>query len=173
MRPERHNSVKVLMFFDVGGSMDDHIKVCEELFSACRPSSSTRVLLLPQLRSRLGVEGQPPAPQGADLHPGRDPPLWRRLQADLRRRRDHEPYEIIHQRGAIDYANEEPGAVWLRRLLDALPRGGLAESRARAAVGVPPLIRIVRDPAGERMYPLTIDGLGRAIRQLSRSQRGS
>jgi uncharacterized protein with von Willebrand factor type A (vWA) domain len=51
MRPERHNAVKVLLFLDIGGSMDDHIRVCEELFSACAQRvQAPRTLLLPQLR---------------------------------------------------------------------------------------------------------------------------
>jgi uncharacterized protein with von Willebrand factor type A (vWA) domain len=68
MRPERRNAVKLLMFLDIGGSMDPHIKVCEELFSRRAPSSRTRVLLLPQLPLRRRVEGQsPPAQQDPDL----------------------------------------------------------------------------------------------------------
>ena len=82
------------------------------------------------------------------------------------------PYEIIHQRGAIDYANEGLvrcgcSACWTPT------RGGLAESSPSGCGSTATRSASSATWPGERMYPLTIDGLGRAIRQLSRSQRGS
>ncbi|MCB1911567.1 MAG: VWA domain-containing protein [Zoogloeaceae bacterium] len=174
MRPERHNSVKVLMFFDVGGSMDDHIKVCEELFSACRSEFKHLeyyyfhncvydwVWKDSHLRHKERI-----STLDVIHRYGGDYKLIFVGDATM------SPYEIIHQRGAIDYANEEPGAVWLRRLLDAYPAAAWLNPEPERLWEYRHSIRIVRDLAGERMYPLTIDGLGRAIRQLSRSQRGS
>ena len=70
-RPERHNAVKVLLFLDVGGSMDPHVRLVEELFSAARARvQAPRVLLLPQLPLRGGVARQPPALGPADADRG-------------------------------------------------------------------------------------------------------
>jgi len=90
-RPERRNAVKLLMFFDVGGSMDDHIRVVEELFSAgSRRVQAYGAFLLPQLPLRGCVEGEPPT-VGPDADARPHPQLRRRLQGDLRRRRLDEP----------------------------------------------------------------------------------
>ena len=92
MRPERHNAVKLLLFLDVGGSMDPHIKLTEELFSAATSRvQESRILLLPQLPLRGGVEGQSPPLQRAHADLGRAPQIRPRLQARLRRRRLDEP----------------------------------------------------------------------------------
>ena len=92
MRPERHNAVKLLLFLDVGGSMDPHIKLCEELFSRGHLGvQESRILLLPQLPLRGGVEGQSPPLQRAHADLGRAPQIRPRLQARLRRRRLDEP----------------------------------------------------------------------------------
>ena len=92
MRPERHNAVKLLLFLDVGGSMDPHIKLCEELFSRGHVGvQESRILLLPQLPLRGGVEGQSPPLQRAHADLGRAPQIRPRLQARLRRRRLDEP----------------------------------------------------------------------------------
>ena len=92
MQPERRNTIKVLLFFDIGGSMDSHIKVCEELFSAAQDRVQDHgVLLLPQLPLRERVEGQPPPPRREDRDLGRAEQLRQGLQGDLRRRRHHEP----------------------------------------------------------------------------------
>ena len=76
MRPERHNAVKLLLFLDVGGSMDPHIKLCEELFSRGDLGvQESRILLLPQLPLRGGVEGQSPPLQRAHADLGRAPQI--------------------------------------------------------------------------------------------------
>ena len=92
MRAERHNTVKVLLFFDIGGSMDAHIKLCEELFSRrANRIQAHGFLLLPQLPLRERVEGQSPPPQREDADLGRAAQISARLQGRLRRRRDDEP----------------------------------------------------------------------------------
>ena len=86
MRPERHNAVKVLMFFDVGGSMDWHVKGAEELFSAAQKRiQASRILLFPQLPLRVRLEGQSPPLDRPDADLGCAPHLPGRLQGDLRR----------------------------------------------------------------------------------------
>ena len=81
------------------------------------------------------------------------------------------PYEILHQRGAIEYLNDEPGAVWLRRLLDAYPAAAWLNPEPERAWEYRHSIRVIADIFGGRMFPLTLDGLGRAIRELSKKGR--
>ena len=169
MRPERHNAVKVLLFLDVGGSMDDHVKVCEELFSACR--SEFKHLEYYYFHNCVYES------------------VWRDST-----RRHHEriplidvihrygpdyklifvgdatmsPYEILHQHGSIEHMNTEPGAVWLRRLLDAYPAAAWLNPEPERLWPYRKSIDIIRQLVGERMFPLTLAGLERAITQLSR-----
>ncbi|MBS0370255.1 MAG: VWA domain-containing protein [Proteobacteria bacterium] len=171
MRPERHNAVKVLIFFDVGGSMDDHVKVCEELFSACR----TEFKHLEYFYFHNCVYDH----------------VWR----DSRRRHSERtptldvlhkygpeyklifvgdatmsPYEILQPGGSIEYSNPEPGATWLRRLADAYPAVAWLNPEPERMWDYRQTIGIVRQLLGERMFPLTLDGLTRAITHLSRKQ---
>ncbi len=88
MRPERHNAVKVLLFFDVGGSMDWHIKATGRIvLRRAHRVQAHGAFLLPQLPLRAGVEGEPAALSGDDADLRRDAHLSARLQGDLRRRR--------------------------------------------------------------------------------------
>ena len=171
MRPERHNAVKVLMFFDVGGSMEDHVKVCEELFSASRNEFKhleyyyfhNCVYDWVWRDSRRRHTERIPTPDVIHKY-GPDYKLIFVGDATM------SPYEVLHQRGAIEYMNEEPGAVWLRRLLDAYPSAAWINPEPERLWEYRHSIRIIRDLFGERMYPLTLDGLGRAVQQLSRSK---
>ena len=91
-RPERRNAVRVLLLLDVGGSMDPHVRMVEELFSAARSRvPPPPALLLPQLRLRGALARQPPPPDRDDADLGRPPHLRPRVEADPRRRRRHEP----------------------------------------------------------------------------------
>ncbi|WP_374491448.1 VWA domain-containing protein [Zoogloea sp.] len=171
MRPERHNAVKVLIFFDVGGSMDAHVKVCEELFSACR----TEFKHLEYFYFHNCVY---------DF-------VWR----DSHRRHDERtplldvlrtygpdyklifvgdatmsPYEIMQPGGSIEYHNKEPGVVWLRRLLEHYPAAAWINPETERIWEYRQTVGMIRQIMGERMYPLTLDGLGRAIQQLSRKR---
>jgi uncharacterized protein with von Willebrand factor type A (vWA) domain len=123
MQPERKNNIKVLMLFDVGGTMDDHIERTEELFSAAKQRVQEHgVLLLPQLRVRLPVEEQPAPPRRTfpDLgHPAQIPPDTKLIfvgDATM------SPYEILQPGGSVEYNNEEAGAVWLQRFTAAFPK---------------------------------------------------
>ena len=98
MRPERHNTIKVLLFLDVGGSMDWHVKATEELFSAAKKRvQASGPSLLPQLPLRESVEAKRAALDRNDADLGRAAHLSARLQGDLRRRRVDEP---LRDRGA-------------------------------------------------------------------------
>ena len=121
MRPERHNAVKVLLFFDVGGSMDWHIKATEELFSAARTEFKhmEHFYFHNCLYERVWKENRRRFGDHADL--GRAAHLSARLQGDLRRRRldvalrDHAPG------GSVEHFNEETGAVWMERITRTYP----------------------------------------------------
>ncbi len=172
MRPERHNAVKVLMFFDVGGSMEDHVRVCEELFSASR--SEFKHLEYYYFHNcvydwvwRDSVRRHTERIPTLDVIHKYGPDYKLVMVGDA----TMSPYEILHQRGAIEYLNEEPGAVWLRRLLDAYPAAAWINPEPERSWEYRHSIRIVRDIFGERMFPLTLDGLARAIRQLSKQGR--
>ena len=169
MRPERHNAVKVLIFFDVGGSMDDHVKVCEELFSACRTEFKHMEYFYFHncvydhvWRDSIRRHSER-TPTLDVLHKyGPDYKLIFVGDATM------SPYEILQPNGSIEYSNTEAGAVWLRRLADAYPSMAWLNPEAERTWDYRQSIGIIRQILGERMFPLTLDGLTRAITHLSR-----
>ena len=168
-RPERRNAVKLLMFFDVGGSMDDHIKVVEELFSAAR--TEFRQLEYFYFHNCL-YEG-----------------VWK----DNRRRHaetlstfdlihkygpDYKvifvgdaamsPYEIVYAGGSVEHWNAEAGAVWLGRVMAHWPNAVWLNPTGEKHWNYTHSIGMIRDLFGGRMFPLTLTGLEAATKQLSR-----
>lgn len=169
MRPERHNAVKVLIFFDVGGSMDDHVKVCEELFSACRTEFKHleyfyfhNCLYDFVWRDSHRRHAERTLTQDVIHKYGPEYKLIFVGDATM------SPYEILQPNGSIEYANTEAGAVWLRRIFDAYPATVWLNPEAERTWDYRQSIGIVRQILGERMFPLTLDGLTRAISHLSR-----
>jgi predicted acylesterase/phospholipase RssA len=162
MVPERHNVVKVLLLLDVGGSMDDHVKTCEELFSAARSEfkhlehfyfhNFTYEALW---RDNRGASTSTSARRG-HAH------LRLRLQADPGRRCHHEPLRDHLPGGSVEHWNAEPGSVWLQRLM-GVPEVRLDQSAAAGALAAHALHRNDPRDAGGRMYPLTLAGLDDAI----------
>ncbi len=169
MRPERHNAMKVLIFFDVGGSMDDHVKVCEELFSACRAEFKHMEYFYFHncvydhvWRDSIRRHSER-TPTLDVLHKyGPDYKLIFVGDATM------SPYEILQPGGSIEYSNPEPGATWLRRLADAYPAVAWLNPEPERSWDYRQTIGIVRQLLGDRMFPLTLDGLTRAITHLSR-----
>ena len=169
MRPERHNAVKVLIFFDVGGSMDEHVKVCEELFSACRAEFKHleyfyfhNCVYDHVWRDSIRRHSER-TPTLDVLHKyGPDYKLIFVGDATM------SPYEILQPGGSIEYSNPEPGATWLRRLADAYPSLVWLNPEPERSWDYRQTIGIVRQLIGEKMFPLTLDGMTRAITQLSR-----
>jgi uncharacterized protein with von Willebrand factor type A (vWA) domain len=168
MVPERHNVVKVLLLLDIGGSMDDHVRTCEELFSAAR--SEFKHL------------------EHFYFHNCPYEALWR----DNRRRfREHigtvevmrtyasdyklifvgdatmSPYEIVHPGGSVEHWNEEPGRVWIERLTRAYPKFAWINPRPEVHWRHSPSVEIIQNALEGRMYPLTLSGLDDAIDALS------
>ncbi|MBK7815687.1 MAG: VWA domain-containing protein [Rhodocyclaceae bacterium] len=169
MRPERHNKVKVLLFLDIGGSMDDHVRVCEEMFSAAKSEFKHLEHFYFHNCVYDFVWRDNVRRHGERL------PLW-----DVMHRYGNDyklvlvgdatmgPYEIMHPGGSVEYNNEEPGAVWLRRLLDTYPAAIWLNPEPEASWNYRPSIGMIREIMESRMFPLTLDGLARAMRELNK-----
>jgi len=169
MRPERHNAVKVLIFFDVGGSMDPYVKVCEELFSACRAEFKHleyfyfHNCVYDHVWRDSFRRHSERTPTLDVIHKyGPDYKLIFVGDATM------SPYEILQPNGSIEYSNTEAGAVWLRRLAEAYPAVAWLNPEPERMWDYRQSIGIIRQLLAERMFPLTLDGLTRAISQLSR-----
>lgn len=169
MRPERHNAVKLLLFLDVGGSMDPHVKVCEELFSAAR--SEFKHLEYFYFHN---------CPYEAVWKDNRRRWSERTPTMEVLHRYPHDykllfvgdasmsPYEISHAGGSVEHWNDEAGEVWLRRLITVYPAAAWLNPIPEQHWTHSQSIRMIRDLMADRMYPLTLDGLDRAMRSLSR-----
>lgn len=169
MRPERHNAVKVLMLLDVGGSMDWHVRIAEELFSAAR--SEFKHLEHYYFHNCLyEFVWRDNTRRWSDRIATHD--LLRTYPADYKvvivGDASMSPYEITHAGGAVEHMNPEAGAVWLRRLTDVYGHCVWLNPVPEAHWSWTPSIGIVRQLVGNRMYPLTLSGLDTAMRELMR-----
>ena len=167
MVPEKHNSIKILLCLDVGGSMDDHVRVCEELFSAA--SSEFKNLeyfyfhnfLYEKLwkdNSRRHAE-QIPLNEIINKY---GPEYKLILVGDA----TMSPYEIAYPGGSIEHWNEEPGSVWLKRMLDHFKNAVWMNPEEKQHWNFTPSIKLTHDLMEGRMFPLTLDGLSEAIKEL-------
>lgn len=167
MVPEKHNSIKILLCLDVGGSMDDHVRVCEELFSAA--SSEFKNLeyfyfhnfLYEKLwkdNSRRHAEQIPLN----DIINKYGPEYKLILVGDA----TMSPYEIAYPGGSIEHWNEEPGSMWLKRMLDHFKNAVWINPEEKQHWNFTPSIKLTHDLMEGRMYPLTLDGLSEAIKEL-------
>jgi len=169
MRPERHNAVKVLLFLDVGGSMDDHVKLAQEMFSAAKAEFKHLEYFYFHncLYDFVWKDNRRRHSERTRTH-------------DLMHKYGHDykvvfvgdatmsPYEILQPGGSIEYHNEEAGAVWLRRMLDVYPKAIWLNPEPSELWPYRQSIGILREIFGGRMYPMTIEGLERAMRYLSK-----
>jgi uncharacterized protein with von Willebrand factor type A (vWA) domain len=168
LRPERHNAVKVLLFLDVGGSMDDHVKVCEELFSAARSEFKhleyfyfhNFVYETVWKDNRRRHAERIPTTQVMRTYP-HDYRVVFVGDATMG------PYEILQPGGSIEHWNEEAGAVWMQRLRQAYPKHVWLNPEPEERWEYTPSIRIARELVEDRMYPLTLEGIDRAARALN------
>lgn len=167
MVPERHNAVKVLLCLDIGGSMDDHVRICEEMFSAARSEFKHLEYFY--------------------FHNFVYESMWK----DNRRRQSEKtptldithkyasdyklifvgdatmsPYEIAYPGGSVEHWNEEPGAVWIKRLLNTYPKAIWLNPEPRSRWDYTPSVKLIRELMEDRMYPLTIAGLDEGIKSL-------
>ena len=171
MRPERHNAVKVLLFLDVGGSMDDHVKACEALFSACRTEFKHLEYFYFHncVYDHVWRDGRRRHSERiavTDLLHKYGPDYKLIFVGDA----TMSPYEIVYQHGSIEYMNEEPGATWLRRMLDAWPSAAWLNPEPERLWPYRKSIEIIDQIIGGRMYPMTVAGLEQAMGRLSRKQ---
>ena len=167
--PERHNAVKILLFLDVGGSMDEHVRLSEELFSACRTEfkhleyfyfhNFTYERVWKENRRR---HDRVVATEEVLRTYGPDYRLIFVGDAAM------SPYEILMPGGSVEHWNEEPGRAWLDRLtthyrrsawLNPTPESGWAHTQS---------IGVVRQLMAGRMFPLTPDGIEAMTRELGR-----
>ncbi|MER8572370.1 VWA domain-containing protein [Mesorhizobium sp. M1338] len=168
-RPERRNAVKLLMFFDVGGSMDDHIKSVEELFSAAR--AEFRQLEYFYFHNCL-YEGvwKDNRRRHAEVIPTFD--LIHKYGPDYKvivvGDASMSPYEIAHPGGSVEHWNPEAGGIWLGRLLQQWPNAVWLNPENPENWRFTHSIAMIRDIFGGRMFPLTLAGLEGATKQLSR-----
>ena len=169
MRPERHNKVKVLLFLDIGGSMDDHVKLCQEMFSAAKTEFKHLEYFYFHncLYDYVWKDNR-------RRHAERTPTV------DIMHKYAHDyklifvgdatmsPYEILQPGGSIEYSNDEAGAVWMRRMLDVYPKAIWLNPEPEQLWPYRQSIAVIREIMEARMYPITIEGLERAMRYLSK-----
>jgi len=170
MRPERRNAIKVLVFFDVGGSMDPYIDLTERLFSAAR-----------SVFKNLEYFYFHNCPYEAVWRSNRRRrqeviPVWDVLH---KYPSDYKvvivgdaamaPSEITHPGGSVEHWNEEAGGAWLRRILETYPHAVWLNPTPESWWAHTYSVQLVREIIGpERMFPLTLDGVDRAMKALAR-----
>jgi hypothetical protein len=168
MRPSRKNRIKVLLFFDIGGSMSPHVRRCEQLFSSAR-------LEFKHLETFY-------------FHNCIYEHVWKdeyRFENKLRTfdllhkyNRDYRviivgdasmsPYELLQVGGSVDHFNGEPGLVWLQRIRESFPHSVWLNPEPQGEWGYVESIRLITEVFEQRMYPLTLDGLTDAMNLLRR-----
>ncbi|MFA6124139.1 MAG: VWA domain-containing protein [Sphingomonas sp.] len=171
MRAERRNAVKLLLFLDVGGSMDPWVKLCEELFSAATSEFKNLEFFYFHNCPYEGVwkdnkrRFSERTPMWEVLHKfGHDYKLVFVGDASM------SPYEITHPGGSVEHFNEESGAVWMQRLTNTYPAAVWLNPIPEQQWGYSQSLRILRELMNERMYPLTLAGLDEAMRELTRKR---
>lgn len=167
MVPERHNAVKVLLCLDIGGSMDDHVRICEELFSATRSEFKHLEYFYFHnfIYEALWKDNR-------RRHSERIPTLdiTHKYASDYKLifvgDATMSPYEIVYAGGSVEHWNDEPGAVWIKRLLRTYPNAIWLNPEPETRWDFTPSIKLVREIMDDRMYPLTIAGLDDGIKAL-------
>ena len=171
MRPERHNAVKLLLFLDVGGSMDPFIQLCEELFSAATSEFKNMEFFYFHNCLYEGVWKDNRRRFSERI------PTW-----DILHKYGHDykvifigdaamsPYEIAYPGGSVEHMNEEAGAVWMNRVLHTYPAAVWLNPMPHAHWAYNQSCRMIREIMSDRMYPLTIEGIDEAMRELTRKR---
>jgi len=169
LRPERRNAVKVLLFLDIGGSMDWHIKLCEELFSAARTEFKhlEHFYFHNCLYERVWKDNrrrwQETTPTWQVLHTyPHDYKLIFVGDASM------SPYEVTQPGGSVEHMNEEPGATWMQRITRTYPHAVWLNPVPESQWDYTHSIRMLKQLMTGRMYPLTLSGLDEAMRELVR-----
>lgn len=167
--PERHNAVKVLLFFDIGGSMDPHVRVCEELFSAARSEFKHMETFyfhncLYESVWKKNIRRTNEQTMTWDLlnKYGNDYKVIFIGDAMMA------PYEVTHVGGSVEHWNDEAGAVWLQRLKDKFDKVVWVNPAPESHWGNGGSLGIIKQIFEDEMYPLTLEGLEKAMKQLSK-----
>ncbi|MCI5108060.1 MAG: hypothetical protein MRY76_15255 [Pseudomonadales bacterium] len=169
MVPERHNAVKVLLFFDVGGSMDPHVKLCEELFSAARSEFKHlkyyyfHNFIYESVWTKSRRRHAETTPTWDILHKySKDYKVIFVGDATMA------PYEISHVGGSIEHYNEEAGAVWMDRVAETFEHLVWINPTPKKYWEHSYSIQLVRELIDDRMFPLTVKGLEEAMTLLTK-----
>jgi uncharacterized protein with von Willebrand factor type A (vWA) domain len=169
MRPERRNAIKLLLLLDVGGSMDPFIKLCEELFSAATSEFKNLEFFYFHNCPYEGVW------KDNRRRFSERTPMW-----DMLHKFPHDykvvmvgdasmsPYEITHPGGSVEHFNEESGAVWMHRITNTYPASVWLNPVPEKQWGYSQSTKIIKELMNDRMYPLTLEGLDDAMRELGR-----
>jgi uncharacterized protein with von Willebrand factor type A (vWA) domain len=167
--PERRNRVKVLLLFDIGGSMDDFIRTTEELFTAARYAFKHLEMFYFHncLYERLWRDNRRrnatsvPTQQVLNTY-GSDYKLIFVGDATM------SPYEITEPGASVEHWNEEAGKVWMARILRTYPKAAWLNPKPEAFWEYTPSLTVIKSIMGGRMFPLTIQGIDNAMKALSR-----
>ena len=169
MRPERRNTIKVLLFLDIGGSMDAHVKMCEELFSAAKTEFKHLEFFYFHNCLYEGV-WKDNRRRHSEKIPTWDvlnkyPADWRAiLVGDA----TMSPYEVTMPGGSVEHWNEEAGAVWMKRATQQWDKVAWLNPSPERYWNYSASVGMLRELVDERMYPLTLDGLEKAMRALAK-----
>lgn len=169
LRPERHNAVKVLLFFDIGGSMDAYVAQVEELFSAARTEFKHMEYFYFHnclyesvwKNNRRRFNERTPTWDVLHKYPSDYKVIFVGDAA-------MSPYEIAVPGGSVEHVNAEPGAVWLQRVVQTYPNVVWLNPEQRRYWDYSESTTMIRSLFEGRMYPLTLEGLDEAIRELAR-----
>ena len=169
MRPERRNTIKVLLFLDIGGSMDAHVKMCEELFSAAKTEFKHLEFFYFHNCLYEGVWKDNRRRHSEKI------PTWdvlNKYPADWRAifvgDATMSPYEVTMPGGSVEHWNEEAGAVWMKRATQQWDKVAWLNPTAERYWNYSASVGMLRELVDERMYPLTLDGLDKAMRALAK-----
>jgi uncharacterized protein with von Willebrand factor type A (vWA) domain len=169
MRPERRNTVKVLLFLDIGGSMDAHVKICEELFSASRTEfkhiesfyfhNFIYESVWKDNRRRM-AERMPTAE------------VLNKFSQDYKvvfvGDATMAPYEITHAGGSVEHWNEEPGAAWMEKFSTIYDKVIWLNPTPQETWEYSSSVMMTQELVGGNMFPLTIKGLEEGMGNLSK-----
>jgi len=168
MVPERHNAIKVLIFFDVGGSMDPYVKICEELFSACKTEFKHleyfyfHNFIYDSVWKNNARRYTEKTPLNEVLRTySKDYKVIFVGDASMA------SYEISHRGGSVEYMNEEPGYVWMQRLKEVFNKVIWLNPVDENYWNYTQSIGMVQQLVENKMYPLSLNGLERGIKALT------
>ncbi len=167
MVPERHNAVKVLLFFDVGGSMDPHVKVCEELFSAASSEFKHmeyfyfhNFIYESVWKDNYRRHNEKTSTWDLIHRFGEDYKVIFVGDATM------SPYEISYPGGSVEHWNEEAGSTWMQRITSHFNKVIWLNPEPEQHWEYHPSIQVARELVEERMFPMTLNGLERAMKKL-------